>query len=361
MSMRLVARAPAKVILFGEHYVVYGAPGLVAAIEPYNEIEMEAEEVEGPLAGFEYHSTAKENDINVHLADKSSVKTHPYAALYQKLAARFRPLQRLRIHAQVKCAWPLKGVGNSSSLGAALGAGLRTMAGEKKIIPAEAFDDAQTADEVAHGGGMPSGIDAAAAAYGGVLEFKKNFQKPLAPKIEPLKLAPMRGVGFILVDTYAADGRRGSTTEQISAFAAASNITKNPDEMGEEERDAVSAPYESLYLHARQALEKGEWGTVGHLMDENHQMVSDKGVSSPGIEKAAAICKSFGALGAKLSGAGGPGGTVIALVEKERIPVVQDALEAGGFEAYPFKLASKGAQVEKLGKTGKIGAKPRAE
>ncbi|MCL6088667.1 MAG: hypothetical protein M1530_00700 [Candidatus Marsarchaeota archaeon] len=42
--MPILARAPAKVILFGEHYVVYGAPGLVAAIEPFNEIEMVAEE-----------------------------------------------------------------------------------------------------------------------------------------------------------------------------------------------------------------------------------------------------------------------------------------------------------------------------
>lgn len=344
--MRLLARAPAKVILFGEHYVVYGAPGLVAAIEPYNEVEMEATKAESGSAGLEYRSTVKENNTDVRFADKGTASAHPYAALYQKLAARLRPLQRLQIRAQVKYAWPLKGVGNSASLGAALGTGLRTLAGEKKIAPSSLFEDAQVADEVAHGGGRPSGIDAAAASYGGVLEFEKDFARPLAPKISPLKIAPMKEVEFILIDTHAEDRARSSTAEMISAFAKASGIGKKPPEMSDGEREEVFEAYSPLHAFARRALERGEWGTVGHLMDENHKMVAEMGVSSPGIEKAVAICKAFGALGAKLSGAGGQGGVVIALVEKERMPSVRDALEAGGFGAYQFKLASSGAHVK---------------
>ncbi len=158
--MKLTARAPAKVILFGEHYVVYGAAGLVAAVEPYNEIEMEATKATDGTAGFEYRSTIKENNVDVRLSpapsapdERGAPPLHPYAALYRKLAGSLKPLQKMRVRAQVKYAWPLKGVGNSASLGAALGAGLRKISGEKKLTASNLFEDAQTADEVAHGGG----------------------------------------------------------------------------------------------------------------------------------------------------------------------------------------------------------------
>ncbi len=355
--MRIVASAPAKVILFGEHYVVYGATGLVAAIEPYNEIEMESTKSDAAGAGLEYRSTIEENDIDVEFGEKDRTFAHPYAVLYHKLAKHLAPLQKMRVRAQVKFAWPLKGVGNSASLGAALGAGLRKIGGQKTAAHSVFFGDAQTADEVAHGGGRPSGIDAAAASYGGVLEFSKDFKNLARPKIRPIKIAPMPAVEFVLVNTYSVDRARGSTAELISAFAKANGISKKPAEMSKKEREKVFGAYAPLQVFAREALEKGEWGMLGHLMDENHKMVSQMGVSSPGIEKAVAICKSFGALGAKLSGAGGPGGVVIALVEKERIPAVLEALEAGGFETYQFRPAGMGAHVndgeEKLEKKRK--------
>ena len=86
--MRANAYAPAKLILFGEHYVVYGAPGIVAAIEPNNEIELAAQESKSP--GFDYHSTMKENDVSVALGDSpNSSSTHPYALLYKSLSEKY--------------------------------------------------------------------------------------------------------------------------------------------------------------------------------------------------------------------------------------------------------------------------------
>ena len=117
--MRILASAPAKVILFGEHYVVYGAPGLVAAIEPYNEMELDAKGSASP--GLEYRSTIKENDVTVELLDspassalRPSAPVHPYAALYRKLADELPRLQKLSVRAEVKSAWPLKGVCETS-------------------------------------------------------------------------------------------------------------------------------------------------------------------------------------------------------------------------------------------------------
>lgn len=359
MTKTVQARAPAKAILFGEHYVVYGAPGLVAAIEPRNEITLSAEESDRP--GLEYRSTLKENDIDVEWvggeeAHRTSAPSaprplapppiHPYAALYRKLAGEYPALGRLRIHARVKKAWPLKGVGNSASLGVALGAGLRAMAGEKRTTPQIAFEDGQSADEVAHGGGRPSGIDASAAAYGGVIEFQKDFAHPLKPKIKPMEMAPMREAGFLLIDTHAAGEPRASTAELVAGFGRAHGIEKKPGELSASEREEVCAPYQTLFLQAQKALVKGDWKRVGELMDLDHRLLREKGVSSPGIEKAVSICKSTGALGAKLSGAGGVGGVVIALVERKSRARLEKELGAAGFKAYAFKVSEEGASAK---------------
>ena len=342
---------------------MYGAPGLVAAVEPLNEIEFTAEKSGRP--GMQYRSTLKENDIDVELRgsemDAHPISApspasaprplapppiHPYAALYRKLAAEKSMLRHLRIHARVTKAWPLKGVGNSASLGAALGAGLRRLAGEKRTTPQIAFEDGQTADEVAHGGGRPSGIDAAAAAYGGVIEFRKDFSNPLKPHIQPMKMVRMNGVEFLLINTYAPGEKRGSTAELVAGFGRAHGIEKKPGELSASEREEVYAPYQTLFIQAKKALMKGDWETVGQLMDKDHHLLRERGVSAPGIEKAVAICKSSGALGAKLSGAGGVGGVVIALVEKEKMTDMQEALARMGFAGYPFKVAAKGAWAE---------------
>ncbi len=343
-----MAYAPAKVILFGEHFVVYGAPGLVAAIRPENEIRVEGVEADGASAGFEYESTIKKNNIVMDfLPSPSFSPTHPYAALYLKLAAEFPSLCKLRIRSRVKKAWPLKGVGNSASLGAALGAGLRSLGGEKHPAPSSIFEDAQTADEVAHGG-RPSGIDAAAAAYGGVLEFKKDFSNPFKPKITPVKIASMRDVRFLLIDTLGPGEKHGSTGELVARFAKNNGITKKPAELDEKERERAYEPYHPLFMHALLALREGDWAALGLLMDQNHRLLQGSGVSSAGIEKAIAICKSFGALGAKMSGAGGPGGVVIALAEKKRSAAMKEALGAGGFSSYAFEIAQKGVHAKRV-------------
>ena len=359
--MRIRSFAPGKVILFGEHYVVYGAPGLVAAIGPDNEMEMEGVKVAAGAGGFEYQSTIKENNVALDCpvppaaaagpgapgADPSFAagRPHPYAALYLEHARRCPALQKLRIRARVKKAWPLKGVGNSASLGACLGAGLRELGGEKSSH-ALIFEDAQAADEVAHGG-RPSGIDAAAASYGGVLQFEKDFATPLKPKISQLKMAPMRGVQFLLIDTLEMGEERAGTGGLVARFARAHGISRKPGEIKGGERQSVIDAYLPLFLHARRALEEGDWKVAGLLMDENHKMLAEKGVSCPRIEKAVALCKSFGALGAKLSGAGGPGGVVVAPVEKEKNAGVSEALAVEGFGRYSFEVEKKGAYARR--------------
>jgi mevalonate kinase len=80
---------------------------------------------------------------------------------------------------------------------------------------------------------------------------------------------------------------------------------------------------------ARAAIERGETESLGLLMDENHALLCEMGVSSPELERLAAAARQAGALGAKLSG-GGRGGNLIALVTPETTGSIAQALRQAG-------------------------------
>jgi len=80
---------------------------------------------------------------------------------------------------------------------------------------------------------------------------------------------------------------------------------------------------------ARQAIEAGRPQELGELMDQNHALLYDMGVSSPELEQLVWAARVAGAQGAKLCG-GGRGGNMIALVENENAPAVARALGAAG-------------------------------
>jgi mevalonate kinase len=82
-------------------------------------------------------------------------------------------------------------------------------------------------------------------------------------------------------------------------------------------------------------------------MNENHDLLKARGVSSAGIEKAIATALAAGAYGAKMTGAGGEGGAVLVLCEEASKAKVSAALkDACGFVSYPVSLAKKGAGID---------------
>jgi mevalonate kinase len=84
-----------------------------------------------------------------------------------------------------------------------------------------------------------------------------------------------------------------------------------------------------IVQHARDKIESGDWMALGELMDQNHALLQELTVSSPELDRLVWAARTAGALGAKLSG-GGRGGNMIALVEKEKAPVVAEALMSAG-------------------------------
>lgn len=352
-SSSIRAEAPAKAILLGEHFVVYGAPGLACAIEPPNQVELAI--LPGGAPGLEYATalgTLQARPPAPSAGPKASASAisvegpealRPAAEAYRMALAERPELAALSLRAKVVSAWPLKGVGNSASLAAALSAALLCAAGEKKPGPQRLFPFAQAADTAAHGG-VPSGIDASAVCRGGCILYEKSFDPALPHRLEPVPLALPKGWSFLLVDTLRPGQTQATTAAQISAFAASLALSKKPADMTAAERQAVCSQYIAhVFLPAQAALEAGDMPALGVALDSNQRLLENRGVSCPDIDKAVRLARIAGAAGAKLSGAGGTGGLVIALVSDAKKAAVRQRLEADGMKVFDLALAKKGA------------------
>jgi len=96
---------------------------------------------------------------------------------------------------------------------------------------------------------------------------------------------------------------------------------------------------------ARRALENGEIEVLGELMNINHSLLSAVGVSHKLLDKLVAAAREAGALGAKLTGAGG-GGCMIALAHRETLGKVASAIKEAGGTAFIAERSDEGVRIE---------------
>ena len=93
--------------------------------------------------------------------------------------------------------------------------------------------------------------------------------------------------------------------------------------------DALFDEIDALCLDGAAALREGDYGTLGACMNLCHGLLNAIGVSTPELESMVTIAREQGAVGAKLTGAGG-GGSIVALCPESRAEVGA-ALKAAGF------------------------------
>jgi mevalonate kinase len=265
------------VILLGEHAVVYGVPAIAAGIS----LGVTARATPAP------HASVALGGLRARADDDSE--------LGRALGALFRALA-LPPHAlEVTLAMPAgSGLGASAAIGVAIARSVLESAGE---VPSEARVLAAAAawEGVFHG--SASGIDAAAAYHGGCLLFSK------ADGARPLPVARA------LVLVVALAGPPASTRQMVESVTELR--ARRPEIV-----DKALGGIRSLVDNARLALQVGDLRALGKLMDLNQMILSGLFLSTEGIEMACAAARDAGALGAKLTGAGG-GGAVVALVEAD--------------------------------------------
>ncbi len=256
-----------KAILIGEHFVVHGARGIAIGIPKKTTVRVGKAESLRFL--FECGDMLKE--ATWRILKKVAGNTDYEVSMESELQ-------------------PSAGMGWSASYSVALARAAGKAAG-KELTRKEAADAAFEGEKVFHGN--PSGIDNTLAAFGGVMLFEKGMEA------ESLKV----GGRFYFV--IASSGKKGTTKELVDKVSSlkSSEPTLFGEMMGEED---------GLVDEAVTALGEGNAERLGKLMNENHALLAELGLSTPIIEEIRRIALENGALGAKITGAGG-GGCVLIL------------------------------------------------
>jgi mevalonate kinase len=287
-----------KVILVGEHAVVHGHAALAAGISVG--VAVEASPGRGRLAVPAW-------SLEAAAGDGSDVG--------RALAAVLDPLGARGFDFAAEAGIPSRaGLGSSAALAVALARAAAAATG--------GADDARVAAAVAQAEtvfhGTPSGIDAAAAASGAVGRFtRKDGWRPV-PVLQAMTIC----VGL--------SGRPRDTGRMVAAVGHLRERLPAADD--------VLALLGRLADDGATALARGDIDGLGRIFDTAHGLLAALRLSSPELDALVHGARAAGAIGAKLTGAGG-GGAVIALAPGHERDVLA-RWRAGGYEGFLAEIAA---------------------
>jgi mevalonate kinase len=296
----VTATAPGKIILFGEHAVVYGQPALAV---PVWDVYAQATVQPGP-PGRGVLIEAADLHLQLSLAEESA---HGLV-LTVKLVLEQLKVPEPDVLITASSTIPIAGgMGSGAAISAALARALG-MYLEKPFNESELSALVYEVEKFYHG--TPSGIDNTVICYGQPVYFVRG-QPPVTFQVySPFHL--------LIADT----GIASPTKQTVSAV-------RERRDSAPEIYDLIFANIGQIAREARQVIERGEIGRLGRLMTRNHALLCELGVSSPELERLIEAALNAGAEGAKLSGGGG-GGNMIALAMPDRVQPIYSALEKAG-------------------------------
>lgn len=298
-----------KVILFGEHFVVYGLPAIASGINKFVKTKVERNEKGIMFDDRNFHSVVSFEKQRDHILSRTFEKVFEYFGVKDA---------KIIISGDVV---PMAGMGYSAALAVAVIRALNEFTG-KGISNEDVNNLAYECEKVSHG--TPSGIDNTCATYGKVVWFEKDMEGG-ENTIEPIQ---MKGSLLLVMGNT---GKKGNTKELVAGVREKKE--KKPGKYGE-----IFSKAEELVKRARESINSHNVNELGKLMNENHSLLQEIGVNSPELDKLCEVAKGNGALGAKLTGAGG-GGFMIALTENEEIQEkVAKAIESAGFMVIKSKI-----------------------
>ncbi len=307
-----------KVILCGEHSVVYGRPAIAA---PVSDLRAYAR-VEPSKPGRQLRIVTP--DLARQIALQSAPEGNPLAKICRLMLAHLdqpEPDIVLTITSNLPIA---AGMGSGAAVTVAIARALSAFLGEE--LPPEIINEMTYEVEKIHHGN-PSGIDNTVISWEQPVYFVKN---------EPPQTFEIQQPFYLVL---ANSGISGSTREAVTSVR---HHWKTAPDFYETLFNCIGAIADA----AREAIKTGQLEMLGALLNENHKLLRELGVSLPELERLVDAARGTGAWGAKLTGAG-QGGNVIALTPKERIPAVEAALrEAGAAQVWCTQVGQPGAGCE---------------
>ncbi|HET7312978.1 hydroxymethylglutaryl-CoA reductase, degradative [Salinisphaera sp.] len=303
-----------KIIVLGEHSVVYGRHAIAAPI-PLNvraEVRAQAEQIDLliPRWGVEMRFSEPHGKI--------SSLHESITLIAERLGVADRGM-RIDVFPRVPRA---NGLGASAALAVAV---IRAMARcfDIRLSEREISNLAFDVEKIAHG--TPSGIDNTLATFGRPILFQK--ENPTArPEIRDLATA--RPIPVVI----GLSGVATLTAQTVGNVRAA--WRKSPGRY-----EAIFDQIDGLALAGVDALARGDIAELGDLMNIDHGLLNALQVSSWEIEELVEIARTSGALGAKLTGGGG-GGAMIAVAEDDKIQAVASAMRVAGYNSFITEIRS---------------------
>ncbi len=300
--------APGKVILFGEHAVVYGEPALAMAVDK--------------RCGCE---------ISVS-SSRTTVNGHPIREEYHSYI--LQCLNILEVDNKLKISTESDipsgaGMGSSAAVSVATIGALRKFL-EKGSTEEMIAKDAFNVEFEVQGNASP--IDTSTSTHGNAIMVSEKKEKDFLWEIKKdekswnIHHRDIPDMDFVIGDT-GVHSSTGPLVEKVKKFYRKSNFAREIiQEIGEIVRDGCVL------------LEEEDLEGVGRLMNKNHRLLSILGVSHPSLEKLIKGARRH-SYGAKLTGAGG-GGSMIALTDEPN--KVAEVIEKKGGTPYVLKSTKKG-------------------
>jgi len=295
------ASAPGKVILFGEHAVVFGRPAIAVPVTQVRASVTVASAAEGN--GLTIVAT----DVDRILRLCEAPQDDPLAAVARLTLERLgqnEPNAVLSIQSTVPIA---SGMGSGAAVSAAISRGLAQFLGAT-LSPDHISSIVFEIERFHHG--TPSGIDNTVIAFEHPVFFVPGRQIEV--------LVPAKSFTLLIADT----GLRSTTRAVVEQVRAAWQMDRSRYERLFDRIGTIATT-------ARSAIELGAIQQLGPLMDENHRLLQDLNVSSTDLDRLVDAARGAGAAGAKMSGAG-KGGNMIALAHVPDLQRVTRALSDAG-------------------------------
>lgn len=298
------ATAPGKIILFGEHAVVYNRPAIAI---PFTGVQARAMILANPL-GPSNQVRIEARDIGFDRFLDQLEANHPFTISIQgvkdALGIDRLPAMHIRISSTIPVA---AGMGSSAAVAVAIVRALSLFIGhplENDAVNAIAYK----VEVQMHG--TPSGVDNT------VITFARPVYFSRVKSLEFLSInAPF--------DLIVADSGQAAATGPMVEGVRQRRL-KDPGAY-----DLMFDQIESLVEQARNSLETGNIENLGPLMNANQKILQSIGVSTQELDRLVQIALASGASGSKLTGGGG-GGNIVALAPAANVEAIKEALQRAG-------------------------------
>ena len=304
--------APAKIILFGEHGVVYGKAAVAVPVSALRAVVV----VKSVQDGFCLASRQTGEVLSLDDVEHPLVKAVSLTLVSLASVGVFDLKASFVVDSQIPVG---SGLGSGAAVSAALVKAVYSYLGV-------GYDYANINNLVysieKHYHGTPSGIDNTVIVYEKPVYFVKG--KPID------KLTVKGSFHFLIGDTGTPSSTKTTVAHVRSLYDA------HPKSI-----NSILDTIDDISKQARESLATNAQKRLGNLMTQNHNALRQLEVSTPELDTLVQAALNAGALGAKLSGGGG-GGNMIALVSPNASDKVQQALlEAGAVSVYTTDLTEK--------------------